>query len=62
MYDTGNVPYKHYTHHSVGINKMKTKSNHFDYSNCFSKNIKETKVDKIFNDERYFRQAFVPVT
>ena len=39
---------------------MTTKSNHLDSNNCFIKNIKETKVDKIFIDKRYFLQAFIP--
>ena len=38
---------------------MRTKSNHLDSNNCFIKNIKETKVDKIFIDKRYFLQAFI---
>ena len=41
---------------------MRTKSNHLNSNDCFNKNIKETKVDKIFIDKRYFLQAFIPVT
>ena len=39
---------------------MRTKSNHLDSNDCFIKNIKETKVDKIFIDKRYFLQALIP--
>ena len=42
------------------MNRMRTKSNHLDSNDCFIRNIKETKVDKIFIDKRYFLQALNP--
>ena len=36
---------------------MRTKSNHLDSNDCFIKNIKERKVDKIFIDKRLSRDV-----
>ena len=42
------------------MNRMRTNSNHLDSNDCFIRNIKETKVDKIFIYKRYFLQALIP--